>query len=120
MVQQTENCFWSGGLQDGVFRGYEPCPEVSAVWSTGIVVFEVWVTPLFDGQPALNPVTSDPMYPTGRWIVLNSESELFEHVPYPEVLKSEGRMFVEADLFELILENAKGVEDSCTQSKPQP
>lgn len=95
---RPDHCFWNG--QTDTFYSYDPCQEVMDSWAGRVVVFEVQLEPLFDGQPPL--IAPIVMYPTGRWMAISTESEILNHVPDKQAVLDEMRMSVDTELFELM------------------
>jgi hypothetical protein len=104
----TEHCWWAG-KQDPehvVFAGYEPCEEIRALWEGRVAIIECSETPIFDGQPSITDGAIG-MFPTGLWVAVPKASEMFDHTPNPELIRSEGKMLVDRSLFEKIVLGSK-------------
>lgn len=106
-MQSKEKCFWNGAADRGEFHGYQPCQEVQEMWSVGVTAFEISSTPAFDGQPSFNPQPDVLFYPTGQWLVINEDSELFEIVPNASEVLEAKRMYVSPDIFALLMQLAE-------------
>lgn len=106
-----DRCFWNGTSTD--FFGYNPCPEVLEAWGDHIVVMECQETPLWPQQPGFTSDTAV-YYPTSRWLAVNRDSPLFDHLPNKEAVMSEGRMLVDTEVFDLMLGVGEGKDEGTT------
>lgn len=103
-MQSREKCFWLNASTLTVFTGYQPCAEILHRWAQGITAFEIVSEPTFEDQPPFTPQEDVKFYPTGRWVVIARDSELFEITPNSEEVLEAGRMYVSPDIFNMIVE----------------
>lgn len=107
-----DKCFWLNSVKPcGSFYGYYPCKRVADCWKLGVVIFEVDSKPVTPKQsPFLGGGAM--FFPTGNWLVVTEDSELFSNVPNSEEVLRERRMYLSTDLYAEVLKVATYLEEA--------